>query len=218
MRRIVFPPVESATEDGLVAIGGDMEVDTLVEAYRQGIFPWPLSPEFPLAWFSPDPRGVLDFAELHVPRSLEKFRRKHPYRIALNEGFESVIRLCAAVPRRDQVQTWITPEIIHGYGQLFHQGLAWCASAWLGPRLVGGVYGVRLAGFRSGESMFTLEDNAGKLCLLEAIESFQHEGVAWLDVQMVTPVVEGLGGKYISRPEFLARLRPVLQVPPARRP
>lgn len=213
MRRIVFPPVDTATEDGLVAIGGDMEVDTLVEAYRQGIFPWPLSPEFPLAWFSPDPRGVLDFSDLHVPRSLEKFRRRHPYRIAMNEGFDSVIRLCAAVPRRDQIQTWITPEIIRGYNLLFQQGLAWCASAWLGSRLVGGVYGVRLDGFRSGESMFTIEDNAGKLCLLEAISTFQREDITWLDVQMVTPVVEGLGGKYISRREFLERLRPALSRP-----
>lgn len=207
MRKIIFPPVESATEDGLVAVGGDMATDTLLSAYSQGIFPWPLSPEFPLAWFSPDPRGVLDFSELHVPKSLEKFLKKNPFTIKHNQSFKDIIRLCAAVPRKDQPSTWITPDIIKGYSELFEMGHAWCTGAWLGQRLVGGLYGVKIGDFRSGESMFTLEDNAGKVCLYFAIEEFKKQGVSWLDTQMVTPVVESLGGKYEPRAEFLARLR-----------
>jgi leucyl/phenylalanyl-tRNA--protein transferase len=206
MRKIVFPPVENATEDGLVAVGGDMRPDTILEAYRQGIFPWPLSPEFPLAWFSPDPRGFLDFKTLHIPKSLEKFRKKSPFRLALNTSFTEIIRLCAAVPRKDQPNTWITPDIIHGYTKLFEMGHAWCAGAWLGPRLVGGVYGVAIDKFRSGESMFTIEDNAGKLALLTAIEHFQTLGIEWLDTQMVTPVIESFGGTYVPRAEFMSKL------------
>ncbi len=204
---MVFPPVDLATEDGLVAVGGDLRVETLLEAYRNGIFPWPLSPDFPLAWFSPDPRGVLVFADLHVPRSLAKGLRQSAFELRHDESFTEIVRLCAAVPRKGQQSTWITPEIVAGYSALFAAGHAWCTGAWIEGRLVGGVYGVKLAGFRSGESMFTVETNAGKASLLAAVERFRGEGVAWLDTQMVTPVVASLGGKELPREEFLGRLR-----------
>ncbi len=210
MRKIVFPPVDQATSDGLVAVGGDMQVDTLLTAYRQGIFPWPLSPEFPLAWFSPDPRGILAFEDLHTPKSLLKFMKKSPFTIKHNASFSEIIRLCAMVPRKDQPTSWITPELIEGYGQLFAAGHAWCTGAWFDQRLVGGVYGVQLGFFRSGESMFTLEDNAGKCALLSAIEQFRSIGISWMDTQMVTPVVEAMGGKMISRQAFLHQLRVAL--------
>lgn len=211
MRKIVFPSVDTATEDGLVAIGGDLATDTLETAYRQGIFPWPLSPEFPLAWFSPDPRGVLRFDHLHLPRSLQKFLKKSPYDIRFDTSFVEIIRLCATVKRVDQPNTWITPGIIEGYSQLFNAGKAWCVGAWLGQRLVGGLYGVKFANFRSGESMFTVEDNAGKECLLRAVERFRSEGVTWLDTQMVTSVVKSLGGEEIARVEFLELLKKSLE-------
>lgn len=209
MRKVVFPPVEAATEDGLVAVGGDLQADTILEAYSRGIFPWPLSPEFPLAWFSPDPRGILEFKDMHVPKSLIKFLKKSPFDIKHDTSFAEIIRLCAIVPRKDQPSTWITPDIIHGYTTLFEQGYAWCCGAWMGQRLVGGLYGVKLGAFRSGESMFTLEDNAGKAALLAATERFQLEGISWMDTQMVTPVVRGLGGKEIDRKVFLAMLKKI---------
>ena len=210
MRKVVFPPVDQATSDGLVAVGGDMQIDTLLTAYQQGIFPWPLSAEFPLAWFSPDPRGVLHFSELHVPRSLAKFLKKSPFTIKQDTSFSEIIRLCGAIPRKDQPSSWITPQLIKGYCDLFEAGHAWCAGAWLEGRLVGGVYGVKLANFRSGESMFTLEDNAGKCALLASITRFQAEGAQWMDTQMVTPVVGTLGAKLIPRAHFLALLRTAL--------
>lgn len=209
MRKVVFPPVEAATEDGLVAIGGDLQADTILEAYSRGIFPWPLSPEFPLAWFSPDPRGILEFKDMHIPKSLIKFLKKSPFDIKHDTSFAEIIRLCAVVPRKDQPSTWITPDIIQGYTTLFEQGYAWCCGAWIGQRLVGGLYGVKLGAFRSGESMFTLEDNAGKAALLAAAERFQLEGIGWMDTQMVTPVVKGLGGKEIDRKVFLAMLKKI---------
>ena len=209
MRRVVFPPVESATEDGLVAIGGDLEIDTLCEAYRRGIFPWPISLDFPLAWFSPDPRGILSFSEFHVPRSFQKFLKKNPYQITFNQAFDQVIRECARVIRKDQPSTWITPEIIKGYDKLFRQELAYSVEVWDQNQLIGGVYGVCMGTFVSGESMFTKKDNASKYGLYTLITHLQSQGISWLDTQMVTPVVEAFGGKYISRTEFIQRLESV---------
>lgn len=206
MRRIVFPPVETATEDGLVAVGGDLEVDTLVTAYRQGIFPWPVSLDFPLAWFSPDPRGILVLEELHLSKSFTKFLKKNPYQVTFNQAFSEVINLCARTFRKDQPSTWITPDIIHGYEKLFQQELAYSVEVWENEELVAGLYGVCMGDFVSGESMFTKEDNASKFALYSLILRLKDKGIAWLDTQMVTPVVEGFGGKYISRPEFLQML------------
>jgi leucyl/phenylalanyl-tRNA--protein transferase len=207
MRKIIFPPVESATEDGLVAIGGDLEVDTLTAAYQQGIFPWPISIEFPLAWFSPDPRGILDFSDLHLPRSFEKYLRKHAYQITFNQAFDEVIRECARIKRKGQSQTWITPEIIMGYEKLFKKSHSYSVDVWKEDKLVGGVYGVCFGEFFSGESMFSREENASKVGLYYLIKHLSDRGIKWLDTQMVTPVVESFGGKYIPRSSFLDRLK-----------
>lgn len=206
MRLVVFPPVEEATEDGLVAVGGDVEVDTLRAAYERGIFPWPISVEFPLAWFSPDPRGVLDFSELHISRSFEKFLKKNPFSISFNKDFSQVIRTCAQVQRKGQRDTWITPEIISGYEKLFEAGEAYSVEVWEEERLVGGLYGVVMGDFVSGESMFMKADNASKYALFGLIQHLSTRGIHWLDTQMVTNVVEQFGGKYIPREMFLKRL------------
>ena len=209
MRKVVFPPIESATEDGLVAIGGDLEIDTLQAAYQQGIFPWPISVELPLAWFSPDPRGMLDFSELHVPSSFKKFLKKHPYQVTFNQAFDEVIKQCAWAKRKDQPSTWITPDIIKGYEKLFKNELAYSVEVWNEDELVGGLYGVSMGTFFSGESMFTKEDNASKLGLYSLILHLESKGIKWLDTQMVTNVVENFGGKYLPRQVFLTYLRQV---------
>jgi leucyl/phenylalanyl-tRNA--protein transferase len=206
MRRIIFPPVETATEDGLVATGGDLEVDTLVTAYQHGIFPWPVSLDFPLAWFSPNPRGILVVEELHLSKSFSKFLKKNPFRVTFNQAFNEVISQCARTYRKNQPSTWITPDIIEGYKKLFEQELAYSVEVWQGDQLVAGLYGVSMGDFVSGESMFTKEDNASKYALYSLILQLKSKGIKWLDTQMVTPVVEGFGGKYISRPEFLHML------------
>jgi len=207
MRRIVFPPVESATSDGLVAIGGDLECDTLEVAYRQGIFPWPVSVELPLAWFSPDPRGVLDFSNLHVSKSFEKFLRKNPYQVTFNQDFQNVVKNCATTRRKGQSDTWITPDIIRGYLQFHDKGKAYSVEVWNQEnKLVAGVYGVVLGEFVSGESMFMKEDNTSKLALYSLIQKLKETGIKFLDTQMVTPVVEQFGGQYIPRSVFLSRL------------
>ncbi len=209
MRKVLFPPVEEATEDGLVAIGGDFAVDTIEAAYREGIFPWPVSVELPLAWFSPDPRGVLEFSELHLPRSFQKFLKHHPYRVTFNQAFSKVIRECARVPRKNQPGTWITPELIKGYEELFQAQKAYSVEIWEGETLVSGLYGVIMGQFCSGESMYTQVDNGSKLALYSLITQLQSRGINWLDTQMITPVVESFGGKYIPREEFLAMIEEV---------
>jgi leucyl/phenylalanyl-tRNA--protein transferase len=208
-RTIVFPPVEDATEDGLVAVGGDLEVDTLVTAYRSGIFPWPISADLPLAWFSPDPRGVLELSELHLPRSFRKFLKTHEYRVSFNEAFPEVIRSCARIARPGQPGTWITPEIIDGFTRLHREGLAYSVEVWEGQELLAGVYGVSMGEFFSGESMFTRVDNGSKLALQSLAQRLAVRGVRYLDTQMVTPVVEHFGGKFIPRKDFLRYLQTV---------
>lgn len=210
-RKIKFPPVESANEDGLVAVGGDLEIDTLLEAYGRGIFPWPLSTyplnvDLPNTWFSPDPRGVLDFDELHVSRSFLKFLKKTPFTVTFNKAFPEVIQQCAATKRKDQPGTWITPEIMRAYINLFENDLAYSVEVWLEKKLVAGIYGVIMGEFVSGESMFTHEDNASKQGLYTLVHHLQEKGINFLDTQMVTEVVRQFGGKYIPRQAFLRRL------------
>jgi leucyl/phenylalanyl-tRNA---protein transferase len=206
MRNIVFPPVESATEDGLVAVGGDLEIDTLQVAYRSGIFPWPISLDFPLAWFSPNPRGILQTSEMHLSKSFQKFLKKNTYQVTFNQAFDEVIRQCARALRKDQPSTWITPDIVQGYERLFKKELAYSVEVWDQKDLVAGLYGVSMGEFISGESMFTKSDNASKLALYTLLLRLKDKDINWLDTQMVTPVVAGFGGKYVPRPVFLQML------------
>ncbi len=203
MRKIIFPPIETATQDGLVALGGDLLEDTLITAYKQGIFPWPISAEYPLAWFSPDPRGVLFLEKLHIPKSFQKFLKRHDYQITFNQAFDEVISHCSKISRQHQTSTWITQDIIQGYIRLFKRELAYSCEVWSKDKLIAGLYGVCMGEFISGESMFTFEDNASKLALYALASHLKNKNINWLDTQMVTPVVEHFGGIYISRPDFI---------------
>jgi leucyl/phenylalanyl-tRNA--protein transferase len=197
-------PVES---DGLIYIGGNLAVDTLVQAYSLGIFPWPLEEAYPLFWFCPEPRGVIDFSELHVPRSLQKLRRKKEYRITFNQAFSRVMEECAKQPRPGQEGTWIVPTLLPAYEEFHKEGYAHSVEVWRGDSLVGGLYGVCVKGVFSGESMFHLEPNTSKIALIEMAEKLRSLGLEWMDIQMITPVTENVGGHYITRRDFLARLR-----------
>jgi len=206
---VKFPDPEILPEDsdGLVYIGGNLRVDTLVQAYSAGIFPWPLEEVYPLFWFCPQPRGVLDFANLHVPRSLEKLRRRQTYRFTFDQAFSEVMEECAKQPRPGQEGTWIIPSLLPAYLDFHRAGYAHSIECWRGEKLMGGLYGVFVNGVFAGESMFHAEPNTSKLCLIEMALRLQSLGYAWMDIQMITPVTEQLGGHYISRKDFLARLR-----------
>jgi leucyl/phenylalanyl-tRNA---protein transferase len=193
--------------DGLLYIGGNLQPETLLQAYSMGIFPWPLEEIYPLFWFCPEPRGVLDFKDLHIPRSLEKLRKKGVYRFTFNQAFRQVMEECAQQPRRGQEGTWIIPPMLPAYEDFHREGYAHSIECWKESELVGGLYGVYVKGVFSGESMFHREPNASKLCLVALVERLRSAGLQWMDIQMLTPVTEQLGGHYISRRDFLMRLR-----------
>lgn len=204
-KRKYFPDPALPTLDGIVAMGDDISVDILLEAYSFGIFPWP-HPKLPCLWFCPDERGVLDFSDLHISRSLQKFMRKTEFQVTFDQDFKSVVEECSLVPRSGQTGTWITPPIMRAYQKFFSAGYAHSVECWHEGRLVGGLYGVYVGGVFSGESMFFKESQASKFCLLKLIEKLQTQGLTWMDIQMVTPVTAALGGRYISKSEYLERL------------
>jgi leucyl/phenylalanyl-tRNA--protein transferase len=201
-----FPDPRSANRDGIVAVGGDLHPQSLLLAYRQGIFPWPVE-GFPLLWFCPAERGVLVFRELHLPRSLVRARRQTALRFSIDQAFPEVIRACAATPRPGQDGTWITPQIIAAYIRLHRMGITHSAEAWSGERLVAGIYGVEADGAFAAESMFYREPNASKLVLLHLVDHLREHGLDWLDIQVLTPHLARLGAKAIPRDEFLEKLR-----------
>jgi leucyl/phenylalanyl-tRNA--protein transferase len=212
MAVLKFPPVSTADENGLLALGGDLEIPTLVLAYRSGIFPWPISDEFPLAWFSPDPRGVIDFDDLKLNKRFLRYLKNNDLSFTANKDFKNVIENCSSVPRTSQSGTWITEEVIESYTAMFHKGFAYSLEAWQDKntpeeKLVGGIYGVCINGIVTGESMFHKAPNASKFCLVALLALLKRAGITWLDTQMVTPVIKSLGGKEIPRAEFLSRIQ-----------
>ena len=196
-----FPDPRHSTEEGIVALGGVLDPETLRAAYRQGIFPWPI-PGLPLPWFCPPRRAILEFSSLHVPRRLQRTIGQRPFRLTLDQAFDRVIEACAA---RHQ-PTWITPSMLRAYKTLHREGEAHSAEAWQGDRLVGGIYGVDAGGAFSCESMFYLVPNASKIALLHLIEHLSSRGLDWIDIQMLTPHLRSLGAREISRDQFLERL------------
>lgn len=202
----LFPDPREASPEGLVAVGGPLTVEALLEAYSNGIFPWPHE-GYPMLWFSPNPRGVIDFAEFHIPKSLAKFaRQKSNWRFTVNAAFEKVIQQCRDQKRPGQASTWITPSMVMAYQRLFAAGHVLSVEVWEEDELVGGIYGVLTAQYFSAESMFYKKDNASKLALCKLVEELRKRELTWMDVQMVTPTIAALGGKYIDKEEFLQRI------------
>jgi leucyl/phenylalanyl-tRNA--protein transferase len=200
-----FPDPRSADRDGIVAIGGDLHPESLLLAYRQGIFPWPVA-GLPMLWVCPAERAILEFAALHVPRSLQRAQRQSRLRFTVDVAFSSVIRACARAPRPGQEGTWITRAIETAYVRLHRLGIAHSVEAWSDGALVGGIYGVDIDGAFAAESMFYLQANASKLALLHLVEHLAARGLDWLDIQVLTPHLARLGARNITRHEFLERL------------
>ena len=200
-----FPDVRGSDFGDIVAVGGSLHPVNLVAAYRRGIFPWPIE-GWPLTWFCPRERAVLDFPNLHVPRSLARERRRTNLRFTVDADFAGVVRGCALAARPEQEGTWITREIYENYCGLHAAGRAHSVEAWEGGALTGGIYGVDAGGAFAGESMFYLRPNASKLALLRLVEHLSSRGLAWLDIQVMTPHMHALGATLVGRDEFLDRL------------
>ena len=199
-----FPDPRRARYD-IVAVGGTLSTENLLLAYRQGIFPWPTE-GYPLLWFCPQERAILEFDHLHIPRSLVRAQKRTTWRFTIDRAFKSVITACAKVERPDQQGTWITPEMIRAYCALHEQGHAHSVEVWEGDTLVGGIYGVDAGGAFAGESMFHLRPNASKLALLRLIDHLRSRGLDWLDIQVITPHMEAFGARVISRDQYLDKL------------
>ena len=210
----MFPPVDQANEDGLLAIGGDLSVETLLTAYRSGIFPW-FSKGEPIMWWSPDPRFVILPGTLHISSSMKKVLDRGEFEFRYNTAFGEVIEECSKIKRTGQRGTWITPEMKQAYIDLHEAGYACSGESWKNGKLAGGFYGVRLGNCFFGESMFSRETNASKAAFLTFARHFFHgdplvrlggagggQGVL-IDCQVYTEHLESLGAVLIPRSRFV---------------
>jgi leucyl/phenylalanyl-tRNA--protein transferase len=203
-----FPPVDQSEPDGLLAIGGDLTVARLLNAYRKGIFPW-YEGNTPL-WWCPDPRFVLYPEELKVSKSMRALLKRDTFDFTINRDFPSVIRACKDSPRRGQDGTWINDEVIRAYMKLHELGYAHSAEVWQDGVLAGGLYGIRLGRVFFGESMFSGVSNASKYTFIRYATQLREEGVALIDCQVYTSYLESLGAKMIPRSRFTATLNELI--------
>ena len=202
-----FPPVSAALmePDGLLAIGGDLSPERLLHAYRRGIFPW-YNEGQPILWWSPDPRWVLEPAALKISRSLKKTINRKKFHVTYDTHFRKVMEMCAA-PRNNTDSTWITPDIMRGFNLLHRQGYAHSVECWSKGRLAGGLYGIAIGSVFSGESMFSLENDASKVALVSLAQQLLAWNFRIIDCQVYSRHMESLGAKPVSRHRFADLLK-----------
>jgi leucyl/phenylalanyl-tRNA--protein transferase len=201
----IFPPAELAREDGLLAVGGNLEPETLLNAYEQGIFPWYNRGE-PILWWSPDPRLVLFPERLHISKRLRRKIRQGRFKTTLDRAFSEVMTACANVRLMKGEETWITEEMLQAYVNLHEMG--WCHSVetWLDGQLVGGLYGVALGQVFFGESMFSLVSDASKIALKALVDHMMDKGMKLIDCQVTTRHLLSMGAQEMERKRFLELL------------
>ncbi len=207
-----FPPVEEALTEpnGLLAIGGDLTTNRLLDAYTHGIFPW-FSAGEPIVWWSPDPRMVLYPDELKISRSMSRRLNRKDYEVRFNTSFRQVMQACAETRRPGQDGTWITNEMIDAYCALHVSGHAMSAETWIGNRLAGGLYGVRIGKMFYGESMFHHVTDASKIAFVHLVQELKRQNFGLLDCQMKTSHLASLGAREISRKEFCQLMSKLIQ-------
>ena len=202
-----FPPVSQALNnpDGLLAMGGDLSANRLVQAYRHAIFPW-FSDGDPILWWSPSERAMFAPDTLLLNRSLRKQLRRDDIRFSLNHCFETVTGHCAE-PRNKQPNTWILPQMQQAYLQLHHMGIAHSVEVWQNNTLVGGLYGLTIGGLFCGESMFNKVPNAAKLALIALQHHLQQRCTGWIDCQLPNPFLLQMGAHSVARSAYLTLLK-----------
>jgi len=203
---LVFPPVEMASPEGILAFGGDLQPQRLILAYQSGIFPWYNEGE-PIIWYSPSERMVLFPEELHISRSMRTMMRNHEFHLTWNKAFEQVIDQCQKSPRKDQLGTWITEEMKEAYIRLHKLGFAKSVEVWHKDELVGGLYGIDLGHIFCGESMFSKVSNTSKLAFIHLVQELQKKDYKLIDCQVYNEHLESLGAREISREEFVRLLK-----------
>jgi leucyl/phenylalanyl-tRNA--protein transferase len=240
LRPRFFPPPTATTEDGLVCVGGQLSPEWLLDAYSHGIFPWPMWEDEPIAWWSPDPRAIIEFDDFHVSRRLQRTLRGGRFQVTFDRDFEGVIRGCATAAGRED-GTWLTPSMIAAYCRMHALGHAHSVEVWLPPplplgegrgegapgkvpnhdllssnegmTLVGGSYGVAIGGLFAAESMFYRERDASKLALVYLVAHLRERNYALFDIQQLTPHTASLGATEIPRVDYLRRLAKVVELP-----
>jgi leucyl/phenylalanyl-tRNA--protein transferase len=201
-KEIRFPSVADADEDGFLAIGGDLSPARLIEAYRNGIFPW-YNEDDPICWWSPDPRCVLFPGKLHVSKSMHKIINDKHFTFTTNHCFEKVMQSCKAIERKGQAGTWIQEEMIEAYTNLHKLGYAHSAEAWQQDNLVGGLYGIKIGKVFFGESMFSTVSNASKFAFIKFVQQLHDEGIQLIDCQQQTAHLLSLGAEMMERSLFI---------------
>ena len=212
MPSLFFPSPDDASPEGLVAVGGDLSPERLLDAYRHGIFPWPVEEDEPMLWWSPDPRAILPLKKMNVSRRLQRTLRSGKFRVTCDQALPQVIHGCATGPGREG-GTWLFDNMQAAYIRLHQLGHVHSVEAWLEDQLVGGTYGVAVGGFFAAESMFYRERDASKIALVHLVRHLQARGYQLLDVQQWTPHTGRLGVVEISRAEYLKRLEVVVELP-----
>ena len=199
---LLFPSTGTAllNPNGLLAFGGDLSIKRLYHAYSQGIFPWYSEGE-PVMWWSPSPRAIIPTHSIKINRTLRKVLKQQNFTVTVNKAFKSVISLCAQAPFRKE-GTWIMPEMIDAYIQLHKHGLAHSIEIWMDEELAGGLYGVAIKGYFSGESMFYKQSNASKIALVYLSKLLQSQGTSFIDCQMQNSFLQDMGCIEISRLTF----------------
>ena len=204
-KELFFPPARFADADGLLAIGGDLSIQRLLLAYRQGIFPWYEGEH--ILWWCPDPRFVLFPEELRISKSVKTLLNRDHFRFTINTAFREVIRQCKTISRNGQEGTWISDEVEMSFITLHEMGYAHSAEVWKGDELAGGLYGIRMGRVFFGESMFSVQSQASRYAFIRYVEYLKNEGVQLVDCQVYTDYLKSLGARMINRDEFLTKLK-----------
>jgi leucyl/phenylalanyl-tRNA--protein transferase len=210
-RTYTFPPLEAASPEGLLAVGGDLNPDRLLSAYRQGVFPW-FSNGQPILWWSPDPRAILYPTNLHISRSLRKNMRTQGFEVTADRAFDRVIEVCAE-SRNAREGTWITSGMQQAYCTLHRMGYAHSVETWQNGQLVGGLYGLAIGKAFFGESMFSHVTDASKTALVALSVSLTASGYHFIDCQVVSEHLNSLGAKAVPRYRFSSELKQAVETP-----
>ncbi|MFY8182437.1 MAG: leucyl/phenylalanyl-tRNA--protein transferase [Flavobacterium sp.] len=205
-KELYFPPVEEASYEGILAVGGDLSIERLLLAYNNGIFPW-FDADEPILWWSPSERMVVNPKDYKVSKSLRNIINRNIFEVTINKDFASVIKNCQEIERKGQDGTWISADIIESYTKLHKLGKAKSFEVWQNGELVGGLYGVDLGHVFCGESMFSIVPNASKVAFVKLIEYLKQNNYKLLDCQVHNDHLEKLGAFEISRNAFMMILK-----------
>jgi leucyl/phenylalanyl-tRNA--protein transferase len=202
-----FPNPSLADPDGLLAVGGNLEPETLLSAYQQGIFPW-FDEDTPILWWSPDPRAILEFDNLYISKRLARTIRTNKFQVTFNQDFDAVVKGCTYRPEEG---TWITPEVANAYGEFHRSGHAHSVEVWQQGILVGGLYGVAIGGLFAGESMFSTVSDASKIALAALVSRLKEKGYQLFDLQIINEHTSTMGATEIPRDDYLARVKTAIK-------